>query len=134
MPHGSQALTDDRGKADRSARCYALVMDGLETGLTDEKILARANDDPQCLDKYGDRLDAEVQRILDKEATDHDHIEQTSTCGTSRNSPGLASRNSPRGPLLQISRRSPPVVGSRRFLAIARVGGGRRSAAARLAW
>ena len=59
---------------DRSGATYNLVMRGLEAGETDEKILESASSDTATLAKYGDRTDAEVQRIIDKERKNHAHV------------------------------------------------------------
>ena len=60
--------------ADRSRATYNLVMRGLEAGETDEKILQFASSDTATLAKYGDRTDAEVQRIIDKGRPNHAHV------------------------------------------------------------
>jgi len=60
--------------ADRSRATYSLVMRGLEAGETDEKILKAASSDTATLAKYGDRTDAEAQRIIDKERKNHAHV------------------------------------------------------------
>lgn len=59
---------------DRSGATYKLVLAGLEAGHTDEQVLEAASKDEATLDKYGDRVDAEVRRILDKERPHHDHV------------------------------------------------------------
>ena len=63
--------------ADRSRATYNLVMRGLEAGETDEKILQFASSDAATLAKYGDRTDAEMQRIIDKGRPNHAHVGRT---------------------------------------------------------
>lgn len=58
----------------RSGQTFHLVLSGLEAGFSDEEILWLAERHGPSVDKYGDDLDIEVERIIDKHRGDHDHV------------------------------------------------------------
>lgn len=94
-PPGEKTTAEDpqrKGRSDsdcgdRSAAVYALVMDGLESGLTDEEIQLSCQRNPHAVSKYGDRLTIEVARIIEKEGQKHDHLGQHCQASRCQNSP-----------------------------------------------
>lgn len=60
-PRVARLLAEDPGE-DRSDQTYRLVLTGLEEGLTDEQILTAARDHRPSMDKYGERLEIEVNK------------------------------------------------------------------------
>jgi hypothetical protein len=58
---------------DRSAQTHALVAAAVEWGLDDGQVLSLLDQHVPSLDKYGDRTEREIERVLSKVRPDHQH-------------------------------------------------------------
>jgi hypothetical protein len=87
VPAELLALIAEVPDPDRSGQSWRLVARAVEYGLGDAEVLALAARHAPTVEKYGDRLMAEVYRALAKLRPAHDHIGRTcaaARCSTAR--------------------------------------------------
>ena len=87
LPVELLALVAEVPDLDRSRQSWGLVARACEYGLGDAWVLALAFRHAPTIEKYGERLVAEVYRMLAKLRPAHDHIGQTCSaarCPTAR--------------------------------------------------
>ncbi len=81
-------LRDSDVGGDRSGQTHELVAAAVEWGLTDEQVQTLAAEHMPSVTKYGERLEAEVLRLLGKQRPRHDHIGQPCNRAACPNKPG----------------------------------------------
>jgi hypothetical protein len=74
LPRHLQAQAAEAPAGDRSRQTYRLVCAAAEWGLDDTAIISLAGAHAPSIEKYGDRLPAEVDRILGRVRPDHPHV------------------------------------------------------------
>ncbi len=73
LPRHLQRMLAEPAGPDRSGQTHALVAAALEWGFDDEQVRQLADQHAASLDKYGKRLEGEVDRVLGKLRSDHPH-------------------------------------------------------------
>ncbi len=73
LPAHLQRMLAEQAGADRSAQTHALVAAALEMGLDDGQVAVLLNSHAPTVEKYGNRIDDELARQLDKQRPKHPH-------------------------------------------------------------
>ena len=76
LPAFIRRVLDEAPGDDRSTQAHALVSSLVELGFRDEQVRAVLVEHDPSAEKYGDRLEAEVARLLGKVRPRHDHAGQ----------------------------------------------------------
>lgn len=73
LPKHLERMLAEPGGPDRSGQTHALVAAAVEYGFDDGQVLTLLGSHAPTAEKYGKRLDAEVERVLSKVRPDHQH-------------------------------------------------------------